>query len=90
MDLSGNYLSDNKNFLRSAGAQIRFAPTLDIRFAKHFTFVFGPTLSGFAGLDHSDAGTADFPFLFSLPLRNLMVETTPVSIRMGATAGFRF
>ena len=90
MDLTGNYLSDNRNFLRSKGALVRFAPTLDIRLAKHFTLVLGPTLSGFAGLDHADAGTGDFPFLFSLPIKNLMIVSTPVSIRMGATAGFRF
>lgn len=90
MDLTGHYLSDNRDFLRSKGAQVRLAPTLDIELAKHFTLVFGPTLNGFSGLDHADAGTADFPFLFSLPVKNLMVESTPVSIRIGATAGFRF
>jgi hypothetical protein len=41
-------------------------------------------------LDHADAGTADFPFLFSLPVKNLMIVSTPVSIRIGAMAGFRF
>jgi hypothetical protein len=90
MDLTGNYLSDNKNFIASKGAMIRFTPTLDIGLAKHFNFVIGPTLSGFAGLDHADAGTGDFPFLFSLPVKNLFIGSTPVSIRIGATAGFRF
>ena len=90
MDLTGHYLSDNRDFLRSKGAQVRFSPTLDIKLAKHFTLILGPTLNGFAGLDHADAGTGDFPFLFSLPVKNLMVVSTPVSIRIGATAGFRF
>jgi hypothetical protein len=90
MDLTGHYISDNKNFLGSKGALVRFAPTLDIELAKHFKLVFGPTLNGFAGLDHADAGTGDFPFLFSLPVKNLMVVSTPVSIRLGATVGFRF
>jgi hypothetical protein len=90
MDLTGNYLADNRNFLRSLGAHIRFAPTLDIRLAKHLTLLLGPTLNGFAGLDHADAGTGDFPFIFSYPIKNLMIASTPVSIRLGATAGFRF
>jgi hypothetical protein len=90
MDLTGNYLADNKNFIRLKGALVRFAPTLDIELAKHFKLIIGPTLNGFAGLDHADAGTADFPFLFSLPVKNLIVGSTPVSIRIGATAGFRF
>ncbi len=90
MDLTGNYLASNQDFLRSNGAQVRFSPTLDIHLAKHFTLIFGPSLSGFAGLDHADAGTADFPFLFSLPVKNLIVVSTPVSIRIGATVGFRF
>jgi hypothetical protein len=90
LDLTGNYLSSNQNFLSSKGAMVRFSPTLDIRLSKHFKIVVGPTLSGFAGLDHADAGTGDFPFIFSLPVKNLMVVSTPVSIRIGATAGFRF
>jgi hypothetical protein len=90
MDLTGNYITDNKSFIASKGALVRFSPTLDIELARHFTILIGPTLNGFAGLDHADAGTADFPFLFSLPVKNLMVVSTPVSIRIGAMAGFRF
>ncbi len=89
-DLTGYYLADTRDFLRSYGSQVRFSPTLDIMLAKHFTLVLGPHISGFAGLDHADAGTADFPFLFSYTLKNLMIVSTPVSIRLGATAGFRF
>ncbi len=90
LDLTGHYLSENRDFLKSKGALVRFSPTLDIRLAKHLTFLLGPTLNGFAGLDHADAGTGDFPFIFSVPVKNLMVVSTPVSIRIGATAGFRF
>jgi hypothetical protein len=90
MDLTGHYLTSNTSFLASKGSWVRLAPTFDIQLAKHFTVVFGPTLNAFAGLDHADADTGDFPFLFSLPVKNLMVVSTPVSIRIGATAGFRF
>jgi len=90
MDLTGNYIADNKNLISNKGGLVRFSPTFDIELAKHFKLVFGPTLSGFAGLDHADAGTGDFPFLFSYPVRNLLIGSTPVSIRIGATAGFRF
>jgi hypothetical protein len=90
IDLTGNYLASNRRFVNSKGALVRLSPTLDFELGKYFKFVIGPTLNGFAGLDHADAGTADFPFLFSLPVKNLMIVSTPVSIRIGAMAGFRF
>jgi len=90
MDLTVNYLSDNQDFMVSHGGLLRFSPTFDIELAKHFKLVFGPTLNAFAGLDPVDAGTSDFPFLFSLPVKNMTVASTPVNIRIGAMAGFRF
>jgi hypothetical protein len=90
MDLTGNYVSDNKNFIGYKGALIRFTPTLDIVLAKHFNLVFGPTLNGFAGLDDTDPATSTIPVIFSLPVHSQMVISAPVNIWVGATAGFRF
>jgi hypothetical protein len=90
MDLTGNYLSSNTNFLSSKGALVKFVPTLDIELAKHLKLILGPTLSAFSGLDHADAGSGDFPFLFSYTIHNLMIVSTAVSIRLGATVGIRF
>jgi len=90
MDLTGNYVSDNKNFIDFKGALIRFSPTLDFELAKHLKFVFGPTLNGFSSQDPADLGSSTLPVLFSLPIHSQMVISTPVSIWIGATAGFRF
>jgi hypothetical protein len=90
MDVTGNYLADNQDFLRSLASQVKLSTTFDIEIARHFKLIFGPVLSGFAGLDSANSNTVDLPFLFSYPVKNLMVGTTPVSIRIGAMAGFRF
>ena len=90
IDLTASYLADKQQLLRSYGSHFRLASTFDIRIAKHFTVLLGPTLNAFSGLDHADAGTADFPFLFSLPVDNVIIGSWPVSLRIGATAGFRF
>jgi len=89
IDLTGNYVSDNKKFADYKGAFIRFSPTLDIELARHLKFVFGPTLNGFANLDPADTGSSKLPVLFSLPIHSQMVGSTPVNIWIGATAGFR-
>ncbi|MCX6227463.1 MAG: STN and carboxypeptidase regulatory-like domain-containing protein [Bacteroidia bacterium] len=90
MDFTGYYISDNTNFIDYKGALVRFSSTLDIELARHLKFIFGPTLNGFSSQDPADLGSSTLPVLFSLPIDSQMVFTTPVSIWIGATAGFRF
>lgn len=90
MDLTGSYISDNKNFIGYKGGLVRFSPTLDIELARHFKLVLGPTLNGFAGLDPADPGSSTLPLLFGWPLHNQMAGDIPVHVWIGAMAGFRF
>jgi hypothetical protein len=90
MDLTGNYVADNRNFIGYKGGLVRLSTTFDIRLARHFNLVLGPTLNGFAGLDPTDTQTSTLPLFFSYTINNHMVGDIPVNVWIGATAGFRF
>jgi len=90
MDLTSSYVANKQDFTDYQGALIRLTPTLDIELAKRFKLVLGPTLNGFAGINDSGTHPDKIPVLFSLPIYNQTVNTYPLHVWIGATAGFRF
>jgi hypothetical protein len=90
MDVTGNYVTDNKQFTNYKGALLRFSPTVGLELARHLKFVAGPTLNGFVGLDTMDPLTGAVPLLFSIPVKSQVVGGNPMAVWIGATAGFRF
>jgi len=89
MDLTANYVADNRLFIQPKGSMIRFSPTLDIELAKHFKIILGPTLNVFASMNTEVPDMSAIPVVFSLPIFSQTFGPLPVNVWIGATAGIR-